>query len=166
MTLTSYAPGLVYNWSADDGFVPIPGTQAKYANGIEKSADGRYVFVNSYFGEEVIKVDTNSGERVGSVSMPKPDNSAWTADGELLVAGHDAGFSELTTCLELTEGSCGFRFEIVAINTETMTSRTIITNTGAPMGAATVARPHGDFVYLGTFAGDRIATFPIAKLRE
>ena len=161
---TSYAPGRVYSWAKDRGFVVMPGTEAKYANGIEKSADGRVLFLNSYFGEEVIKVDAATGERLGSVSTHKPDNSAWTADGELLVAVHEAGFSELTTCLELTEGSCGVAFEIIAIDPDTMTSRTVVKNVGAPMGAATVARPHGDFIYLGTFAGDRIARVPIAKL--
>jgi len=31
---------------------------------------------------------------------------------------------------------------------------------GAPMGAATVAQPLGEFLYLGSFTGDRILKVP------
>ncbi len=157
MQWTSYAPGKVYAWSHSGGYREIGGSAAKYANGVEKSEDGSVLYVNSYFGDEVIKVNVADGERIGSVSVPSPDNLSWSPSGELLVAGHDATFAETMKCLELTEGNCGIRFVVAAIDTNAMTARTIIENVGAPMGAATVAVAHGEYVYLGTFSGDRIA---------
>jgi hypothetical protein len=70
----------------------------------------------------------------------------------------------MLACQELEQGNCGFRFRIVAIDTEAMTSRVLLDHAGAPMGAATVALPLGDSVWLGTFAGDRIARVDAAIL--
>ncbi|MEX2489023.1 MAG: hypothetical protein WD356_05785 [Pseudomonadales bacterium] len=157
MQFTDYAPGYVYHWSPEDGFERLPGTDAQFANGVEKSADERYLFVNSYFGNEVIKVDTVTGERVGSAEVSSPDNLSWSPTGELLAASHHASITEMMACQDLHEGNCGFRFQIVAIDTEDMEPRVLLDHEGPPMGAATVALPYGDAVYLGTFAGDRIA---------
>ncbi len=157
MQFTGYAPGYAYHWSPAGGFVRLPGTDAKFANGIEKSADERHVFLNSYFGDELIKVDTVTGTRLGSVSVASPDNLAWSPSGELLVASHHASIPEMLACTDIDEGSCGFRFQVVAVNPDTLDARVLLDHKGPPMGAATVALPFGDSVYLGTFAGDRIA---------
>jgi hypothetical protein len=98
-----------------------------------------------------------TGERLGSVAVPNPDNLSWAPTGELLVAGHLSSISESLACMDLQEGSCGFSFQIVAVDPDTMTGRLLLEHGGPPMGAATVAVPFGDAVYLGTFAGDRIA---------
>ncbi len=45
-----------------------------------------------------------------------------------------------------------------------MTPRVLLEHEGPPMGAATVALPFGDAIYLGTFAGDRIARVDAAIL--
>lgn len=157
MQFTDYAPGYAYHWGPEDGFKRLPGTDAQFANGVEKSADERYLFVNSYFGNEIIKVDTITGERVGSAKVSSPDNSSWSPKGELLVASHHASITEMMACQNLEDGSCGFRFQIVAVDPETMRSRVLLDHEGPPMGAATVALPFKDDVYLGTFAGDRIS---------
>jgi hypothetical protein len=157
MMLFGHTPGYAYHWSPQGGFQPLPGTAVKFANGIEKSADERVVFLNSYFGGEVIKFDVATGERLGSVAVASPDNLSWSPTGELLVAGHRATISETVACTDLQEGSCGFPFEIVAIDPATMTGRLLLEHGGPPMGAATVAVVFGDSVYRGTFAGDRIA---------
>lgn len=157
MLFTDYAPGYVYHWSPANGFERLPGSDAKFANGVEQSADARYLFVNSYLGNEVIKVDTETGERVGSVAVASPDNLSWSPTGELLAASHLGGLTGTLACADVETGSCGFRFQIVAIDPATLTSRVLLDHEGAPMGAATVALPFRDSVYLGTFAGDRIA---------
>ena len=61
------------------------------------------------------------------------------------------------SCQGLDQGSCGFAFEIVALDPATMTGVAVVANRGAPMGAATVAVEYNGELYLGTFAGDRIA---------
>jgi hypothetical protein len=164
MQFSAHAPGHAYHWSTAGGFERLPGTDAKFANGLEKSADERYLYVNSYFGNEVIKVDTTTGTRVGSVSVASPDNLSWSPTGELLAASHHASLRETLACQGLETGSCPFRFEIVAIDTERLVSRVLIDQQGPPMGAATIALPFGNAVYLGTFAGDRIVRADAAIL--
>lgn len=164
MQFTGYAPGYAHHWSPASGFARIPGTDAKFANGIEKSADERHLFLNSYFGDEVLKVDTVTGTRLGSAAAPGPDNLAWSPTGELLVAAHLASISDSVACLDVDEGNCGFGFQVIAVDTDTMTPRVLLEHEGPPMGAATVALPFGDAVYLGTFAGDRIARVDAAIL--
>ena len=165
MRFTGYSPGFVYHWQAGEGFTRVPGTDTKFANGVEKSEDQRFLFVNSYFGNTVIKVDVERGEVVGSAEVSSPDNLAWAPDGSLLAASHHASIPDTFACLELEDGSCGFRFQVVAVDPETMDTRVLLDHAGPPMGAATVALPFGDSVYLGTFAGDRIARAPVSILQ-
>lgn len=174
MQLSDYSPGFVYHWSPANGFEPLPGSEAKFANGVALSADDRFLYVNSYLGNEVIKVDTETGKRVASVAVQSPDNLTWSPTGELLAASHLASIADTLACGEVTTGNCGFAFRIVAIDTDAigtdametgrMTVRTVLEHEGPPMGAATVALPFGDGLYLGTFAGDRIVRADAALL--
>lgn len=151
-------PGFVYRWDRASGFSAIPATEVAYANGIEKSDDERFVFINAYFGNKLVKVDVERGERVGEVAVEGPDNVTWSAEGELLVASHLASTPDLLGCLNVTRGNCGFGFRILAIDPQRLTSRLLIEHRGPPMGAVTVALPFRGRLYLGTFAGDRIAS--------
>jgi hypothetical protein len=58
----------------------------------------------------------------------------------------------------------GFRFQIVAIDPKTLDTRVLLDHACPPMGAVTVALPFCEQVYLGTFAGDRIAQVSAAVL--
>ncbi|MAT84965.1 MAG: hypothetical protein CMD39_11830 [Gammaproteobacteria bacterium] len=156
MQLTGHAPGLVYRWQPDAGFTAIPGTAARFANGVEKSADERFLFLNSYLGSRVLKVDVSRGEVVASAEVSSPDNLAWDG-GTLLAASHLASLADSMSCQELESGSCGFRFQIVAIDPADMSTEVRLDHAGPPMGGATVALPFDGALYLGTFAGDRIA---------
>ncbi len=166
MMLTGHSPGRAYAWTRGSGFEVIGGSETKFANGVEKSADERHLFLNNYFGDEVVKIDVAAGKRLGAAKVASPDNLTWSPTGELLAASHHATLRESMVCLELESGSCGFRFAVVAIDTDSMTPRTVFEHTGAPMGAATVALPHGDTLYLGTFAGDRMARMDAAVLEK
>ena len=164
MQFSGYSPGYAYHWSPAAGFTRMAGTDVKLANGVEKSADERYLYLNSYLGNELVKIDTRSGTRMGSASVSGPDNLAWSPTGELLVASHHASIADTLACQDIEAGNCGFRFQVIAIDPDTLATRVLLDHEGPPIGAATVALPFGDQVYLGTFAGDRIARFSAALL--
>lgn len=157
MQVLGHEPGHAYAWEPGDGFTKIPGSDVAFANGVEKSSDERVLFLNSYFGEAVVALDVTSGERLASVAVASPDNLAWAPGGELLAASHHASLADTMACQDLERGNCGFRFQIVAIDADDWSQRVVLDQEGPPMGAATVAVPYEGHIYLGTFAGDRIA---------
>lgn len=157
MQVFGHTPGFAYHWDPESGFSEIPGTRVKFGNGVEKSADERFLYLNSYLGNAVVKVDVTTGERIGEARVSNPDNLSWSPTGELLAASHLGTLADTMACQGLEEGSCAFRFQIVAIDPATLSTRVLLDHQSAPMGAATVALPLGDSVFLGTFAGDRIA---------
>ena len=65
----------------DGGFRPIPGSEIQFANGVEKSADERYLFLNGYFDDVVKKVDVRAAEVAGAADVSSPDNLAWSPGG-------------------------------------------------------------------------------------
>jgi sugar lactone lactonase YvrE len=151
-----FATGYVLEWSEQDGFRPIPGTEGGMPNGVAVSADGRYVFVNLYLAGEVRRVARDGSEPPLGIEVSQPDNLNWAPDGRLLVASHDAGLSEMMACVDLEEGACPIAFAILAIDPTTMAIEPVFENKGAPMGAGTAAVELDGELFIGSFAGDRI----------
>jgi hypothetical protein len=155
--------GFVYRWQPDVGFRKVSGSDGSMPNGIEKSADETHLFINMYFGGEVRKLDLATGEAVAVAKLASPDNSAWAEDGRLLVASHTDNITEFLRCGDLTEGSCGFAFEIVALDADDLSGFAWLAHRGAPMGGVTVALQVGSELFLGTYAGDRIGRYALER---
>lgn len=149
--------GKVLEWRPGEGFTDVPGTKAPTPNGIEISPDGDTLFVNSYSGGEVRRINRHTGKITGRAELPLPDNLTWSDDGRLLVASHTGSFSDMIACNQIESGTCPLAFQIVALHPETMETEVLLANEGPPMGAATVALQVGPELLLGTFSGDRIA---------
>ena len=154
--LLGFDTGWIYAWSPANGFAKIPGTDAPLPNGIEKSADERYAYLNVYGSGGVRKIDVATGETVARAETGPVDNSTWGEDGRLLVAAHTGDLGEVLACQGIEEGSCGMPFEIVALDPDDLSQQVLIAHEGAPMGGVTVALEREGVFYLGTFVGDRI----------
>ena len=74
-------------------------------NGIEKSDDERYLYLNVYGSGGVRKIDVATGETVATADIDPVDNTTWGEDGRLLAAAHTGGMSEMLACQGLEEGS-------------------------------------------------------------
>jgi hypothetical protein len=158
--------GYALSWSAGQGFRKVKGTDAPFPNGIEVSPDGQTVYLNAYFGNQVRKIDRRTGQLLATAEVTRPDNVTWGDDGRLLVASHVAPIREMLACGSIDRGACPLRFQIVALDPETLASEVVLEHGGAPMGAATVAVSVGDALYLGSFAGDRVVRAQRAPGRE
>lgn len=152
--------GFVYRWDPDGGFSKVIGSDGAFPNGIEKSEDEQYLFINMYLGGEVRKLALATGEVVAMTKASGPDNVTWSQDGYLLVASHTAGMSELMACQEVKKGACGYEYEIVRVDPDDMSRSTLVKHRGAPLGGVTVATDTGSELVLGTFAGDRLVRMP------
>lgn len=155
--------GHALEWHPGAGFAPVPGTEGAMPNGIAVSPDGRRLFVNLYIGGEVRRVARDGSEPPASAEVRRPDNATWSRDGRLLVASHSASTAENLGCSGIESGACPARFEIVAIDPDTMESQVVFENAGPPMGAGTVALHVGDWIYIGSFAGDRVIRAPLER---
>ena len=153
--------GWAYAWSRTAGFSKLPSSDAAFPNGIEKSDDERYAYLNTFKGARKIAVAT--GTIAAERAMHPLDNSSWSEDGRLLVASHTGSLAQMLACRSVPAGACGMPFEIVALDPEDLSEQVVIAHEGAPMGGATVALQHEGVYYLGTFAGDRLGIVDLSR---
>jgi hypothetical protein len=157
-----YNTGFVYHWNRQTGLKQLKNSFGSLPNGIEANADKNLLFINMYFENTVKVYSLKKNQFIGSFHVEQPDNSSWSLNGELLVASHKTSFVEILDCFDLSKGSCGGAFDIIALNPNTGTQRTVYSNSGGePFGPATIAVEfkHNDNTKLlmGSFSGDRIA---------
>ena len=158
--LSSFAEGgnsgHVLEWQSGRGFEIVEGSRSGMPNGIEASADGRFVFVNS--GGGVRRIVRETGEVEAIALLGALDNARWAPDGRLVVAVIGGGDSSGTVafCMTLESGACPLEFGIVAIDIESMETEELYHNEGPPMGGGTVGLVIGTELFVGSFAGDRI----------
>jgi hypothetical protein len=154
--------GYVLEWTPDGSWTVVPGTDAPFPNGIELSPDGKTIYLNAYLGDEVRKVDRETGEILALASVASPDNTRWSADGNrLFVASHTGPFLEMMRCQRMKVGACPLAFEVVALDPATLERTTVFAHEGPPMGGATVALDLDGALYLGSFKGDRLLRAPL-----
>lgn len=147
--------GYVLEWHPDGGFRRVPGTGAPFPNGIEVSPDGAVIYLNVYMAGQLRRIDRRTGELLGIVEVPSPDNVTWSEDGRLLVASHTDG-RETLGCNGIERGACPSAYAIVAVDPQTQATEVVYRHAGAPMGAATVAVEIDRELFIGSFAGDRL----------
>jgi hypothetical protein len=149
--------GFVYRWDVNAGLTVVAGTEGKLPNGILLSPDGRDFFLNVYFDNELRKYNLASGELLGTVDIQQPDNLSWSPRGKLLVASHHASLPALLSSLS-QQGSepSPLPFSIIEVDPESLEKRVLVRREGPPMGAGTVAVELDDFLYIGSYLGDRI----------
>ncbi len=149
--------GHVLEWTPDGGWRKIPGTEGALANGVSVSPDGSVLYVNYYLGDEVVAIERSTGKKLWTASVEGPDNSSWTPEGALLVASHRTELEDVLGCNHVTTPYCGIRFGVVSIDPASGATTELFAGEGAPFGGATVALDIGDRIYLGSFAGERVA---------
>ncbi len=153
--------GKVYRWTPRGGFVVEPGSAMPFPNGIEKASDEATLYVASFLANDVRRLDLKRGQVTARATIERPDNITWSPDGKLLVASHTDSSIELMRCREVPVGACGAAFEVVSLDPQSMGQFVTLAHRGAPIGGVSVALRIGDDVFLGAFAGDRIARWRV-----
>jgi len=173
VALAGKPTGGVYRWSPGDaGMTLIPGTELPYANGIEFSTDGKEFFVASSGLAMVLAYSNTEPAQLLRQTAPLafiPDNLHRGPDGRLLTAGlniADAACGDVKQSEEfrLEEfASCPRPFTVAAVDPATMQVDVVATGPANPkFSNITMALPVGDELWIGTFAGDRVAYRPAA----
>jgi len=160
--------GGVYRWSpGDNGLTFVEGTGTPYANGIEVSADGEEFYVVSSGLFTVAAYSNSDPARLLRSTQPfgfVPDNLHMGSDGNLLTAGLNVldpvcGKVAQTEEFSLeTFASCPRPFTVLAIDPESMQSHAMATGPAdIHFSNITMALAVDGELWIGTFAGDRIA---------
>jgi len=166
--------GGVYRWSPGEaGMTMIPGSELPYANGIEVSADGKEFYVASSGLAMVLAYSNTDPARLLRKTAPLtfiPDNLHAGPEGRLLTAGLNlsdpaCGDVKQSEEFSLEEfASCPRPFTVVAVDPASMQVDVIATGPANPrFSNITMALPVGDELWIGTFAGDRVAYGPLKR---
>lgn len=167
--------GGVYEWSpGDTGFTMVQGTELPYANGIEVSADGQEFYVVSSGLFTVGAYSNSNPARLLRSSEPftvVPDNLHMGSNGNLLTAGLDILDSACGDVLQTDEfdlekfASCPRPFKVLAIDPQSMQSETLASGpANTHFSNITTALLVGGELWLGSFAGDRVAYRSLKKI--
>ena len=160
--------GGVYQWSPGDaGFEMVQGTELPYANGIEVSADEQEFFVATSGGHKVIAYSRSNPARqlraTGTLTII-PDNLHMASDCRLVTAGliiddpvcgNLAGEGEF----DLDKfAACPRPFIAMAVDPQTMEVEDLASGPAIEtFSNITMALQVDDELWIGTFAGDRVA---------
>jgi hypothetical protein len=160
--------GAVYGWSPGDvGFAKIEGTEMPYANGIEVSDDGQEFYVASSGLQKVLAFSNSNPSRLLRSSKAFsfiPDNLHMGNDGNLLTAGLeivDPVCGDVPMSLEFDFekfASCSRPFIVMAVDPQSMQESVLASSPAHEhFSNITMALEVGPELWIGTFAGDRIA---------
>jgi hypothetical protein len=160
--------GAVYEWSPGDvGFAKIEGTDMSYANGIEVSDDAQEFYVASSGLQKILAFSNSNPARLLRSSEAFsfiPDNVHMGSDGKLLTAGLaivDPVCGDVSMSQEFDLGkfaSCSRPFTVLAVDPQSMQSIVLASSPAQEhFSNITMALEVGRELWIGTFAGDRIA---------
>lgn len=160
--------GAAYEWSPGDAdFAKVEGTEMPYANGIEVSRDSKEFYIASTGLQKVMAFSNSNPTRLlrstNALSFV-PDNLHMDSDGNLLTAGM-AIIDPVCGDLEMSEkfdlgklASCPRPFTVLAVDPQTMQESVLASSPAQEnFSNITMALKVGPELWIGTFAGDRIA---------
>jgi len=158
--------GHVWRWASSSGYTVVRGSEGPMPNGIEVDGSATSAYINfGTSGGGVRKLDLETGTTLAFAPTPSPDNSAWSADGRLLVTGLGKD-ADVASCLQATFAvTCNAKFYVAVLDPSTLATQAFFEHEGPPMGMGTVAVQVGRYFYIGSAAGDRLLRVPSSKLQ-
>ncbi len=153
---TSPRTGDVWEWQTASGWTRIPGSEDTAPNGLEVSADGRWLYIAGWAEQKLTRLSrgqTPVQKEVIDLGF-RPDNLRMSLDGSVIFAAGHGNIQNPRAPLEETSN-------IATIDPETLAVERIFEHPAiAGFVASTTAIQIGDEMWLGTHRGERIAYFP------
>ncbi|MGE0114039.1 MAG: hypothetical protein AB7T07_04020 [Steroidobacteraceae bacterium] len=148
--------GAVYRWRPGKGFTTLPGSVMSGNNGVETSADGKWLFVDVWPEKRIVRFALDGD--VAPVSIPLdflPDNIHRMPDDSLLIAGQSGDIQALSLRYKLQQP---IDWVVAWLDPQNLRVIPLLREKGTPVfsnvsGAAQV----GNALWLGSVHGDRVA---------
>ena len=153
---TSPGTGDVWEWQTDTGWTQVPGSDDTAPNGVEVSADGRWLYIAGWAEEKLTRLSRGETPFVKEVIDLgfRPDNLRMSLDGSVIYAAGHSGIQDPRRPLEELSN-------IAAIDPDTLEVERIFQHPAIDgFVASTTAIRIGDEMWMGTHRGERIAWFP------
>lgn len=153
---TSPRTGDVWEWQTANGWTVVPGSEDTAPNGLEISADGRWLYVAGWAEEKLTRLSRGGRPFQKDVIDLgfRPDNLRMSLDGTVIFAAGHGNIQDPRAPLEESSN-------IATIDPQTLEIRRIFEHPAmAGFVASTTAIQVGDEMWLGSHRGERIAVFP------
>ena len=153
---TSPGSGDVWEWQTDAGWTQVPGSDDTAPNGVEVSADGRWLYIAGWAEEKLTRLSRGATPLVKEVIDLgfRPDNLRMSLDGSVIYAAGHSGIQNPRRPLEEFSN-------IATIDPDTLEVELIFQHPAIEgFVASTTAIRIGDEMWMGTHRGERIAWFP------
>ncbi|MBM23420.1 MAG: hypothetical protein CMD78_04030 [Gammaproteobacteria bacterium] len=151
--------GFVYQWEEESGFIKVPNSEGSFPNGISISDDEKHLFINYVFNHRTSKLNLeNLTIEAEHFSKGSPDNSSIDGDFIWVATQDNTGTDLLIHCNEKVL-QCSLPFTIFKLRQSDLSEVASFSFSQTQIGSVTVAVPHKNKVWLGTFLGDRMASF-------
>jgi hypothetical protein len=155
--------GYLAEWHPDTGWKRLSGSEAPLNNGVQISADGRFVWFAAWTSREVVEYDREARRITRITALPfYADNLTVASDGKLLAAGiDDLDYWRERTAAEGRICQEELAFTVASLDPVTFTATPIFrSNPGLLKGGASVALATGNALYIGSYAGERLLKVP------
>ena len=161
--------GFVMLWTPGTGWQVVPGSGMAGSNGIEASADGKWLYVDALLEPGIYRLSLGRSpvDRVVIKTTFHPDNIRWGDDGFLYVTGPGLTGPELMkaamACARSTSTQvCPVPFTVLKVDPRTLQSEELFNEPGGPLFAlATGVAKIGHELWLSSVRTTRLAVYPL-----
>ena len=134
----------------------VPNSEGKAPNGVEVETDGTF-FIAEWTGRRIVRIEPDGSDRKTVELDFSPDNLAWSARGQLLVAGQRASVLDVPGCAALEQGTCALPSVVVMVDPMVMSVSPLVEDDPATVvGAASIAVELDGDLWIGAFSGNRL----------
>jgi len=146
--------GALFTWNRRDGWTKLANSELNGNNGLELSADDKWVFVNSWSDRRIVRVALKNGagdNRSVHVDF-MPDNLRWSFDGKLVATGQDvADPREVFACTKSSGSHCPTAYAVAEVDPGSLSAKTIYrANAMESFGTATIGLRTRRGLWLGS----------------
>ena len=147
--------GNIVFWK-DSNFSELLGSEGSSPNGLVLDEDSNNIYISYNLEDKISIFDLTTNSRINSYYVESPDNP-YIKDNSLWITSLDFQPNDAQDCIYKV--NCSLPFSIHELDKETLEVKNKYIFSKTVFGLPTVAVPHNEKVYIGSFHADRLGSF-------